>query len=151
MDDGLGADPYLLGVEAILNRKVISSAARTQQSMTAGLGGEQSTLGGQNQGQNGLPARGGSVGQQTRRYTTAEKGKAKVVDDGKKSVGAVRPRARGYGISIQKSMSQSPQPAKAAPAVRDSISSKARPGRAGKSHPLRPKLVSRWGLVSWKG
>ncbi|CAI0431364.1 unnamed protein product [Linum tenue] len=50
MDGGLGADPDLLGVEAILNRKVISSAARTQQFMTTGLGGEQSTLGGQNQG-----------------------------------------------------------------------------------------------------
>ncbi|CAI0395063.1 unnamed protein product, partial [Linum tenue] len=139
MDGGLGADPELLGIEAVLNKKVLSTAARTQQFMTAGLGGEQSKVGGQNQGQNGRPSQGDSAGQQTRRYSAAEKGKAKVVDDGKKSAGAVRPRAKSSGISIQEPMSQPPQPAKAAPAVRDSVSSKARTGRAGKSHPLRPK------------
>ncbi|CAL1381595.1 unnamed protein product [Linum trigynum] len=130
LDGGLGADPDLL---------VLSSAANNQQFMTVGLGVEQSNSGGQNQRHSGPHARVDGDGQQPRRYTAAEKGKSKVVDDGKKNTGVARPRAMNSGITIQEPMSQPTQPARAASAVRDSVSSKGRVGRAGQAHPLRPK------------
>ncbi|CAL1408236.1 unnamed protein product [Linum trigynum] len=132
-------EPDLLGIEAILNRKNSSAAARMQEFVTAGREETHEGAGGQKQGRSGSQAVMLGSGQSGRRFTESEKGKGKMIDDGKRTAEMVRSRARNSGISIREPGEQQTQHKKAAPAARSSGASKGTQGRSGKDGQKRPK------------